>query len=143
MRIPGRSSVWGWLSVVLIAGCSKTPIHPPGTGSKEAAQIYFEALIRREWEQAYSILDAGSKARCNKEQFSCLAQNYRNSLGFEPEGVQVRAYDEQGAQATVHVVLTGHAATKDRRYKDAITLRRDDDGWHVVMPQNFGQATER
>jgi hypothetical protein len=139
MRIPGRGWTWG-LWVVIVAGCTRASIQPPGTGAKKAVQSYYEALVRRDWEKAYSVLDADSKARCTQEQFSQLAPNYRSRLGFEPDAVHVQTCDEQQAEATAHVVLTGRAATKDRRYKDAITLRRDDQVWHVVLPENFGQA---
>jgi hypothetical protein len=74
------------------------------------------------------------------DQFARLAENYRSSLGFEPESVQVQICDERGTDATVHVVLVGHTAKQDRRYKDAATLQRGDDGWRIILPQNFGRS---
>ena len=142
MRIPGGRWACGLLVALAVAGCGRTPVTPPGTGARRAAQSFFEALLGREWERAYSTVDPGSKARCNAERFSRLAENYRSGLGFLPEAVHVRACDEQGAEATVHVVLTGRAATKYRRFKDAVALRRGDQGWHVVLPPNFGRSRQ-
>lgn len=136
---------WAWWPVVAVAmfGCGRGTSMPPGTGAKEAAQSYFDALIRQDWPKAYAALDPPSRGWCSPDQFARLARTYRSNLGFEPGAVQVRACEERGAEATAHVVLTGRAATKDRRYKDAITLRRQDGGWYVILPPNFGQAMRR
>jgi len=141
MKIPGRGWSWGLLVAIALAGCGKQP-QSSGTGAREATQRYFEALMHRDWESAYAVLDVGSKARCTQEQFSQLAQTYRGKLGFEPDAVIVRACDEQDAVATAHVVLTA-AATKDGRFKDAITLHRSDHEWHVVLSPRFGQVNKR
>jgi hypothetical protein len=105
--------------------------------------VYYDALIQQDWPKAYAALDPASQRRCSSQQFGQLARSYRSSLGFEPNAVHVRACDERGTEATAHVVLTGRAATKDGRYMDAVTLRRGDDGWHVVLPPNFGRANKR
>jgi hypothetical protein len=128
---------------VAMFGCGRGTPTPPGTGAKEAAQGYFHALIQQDWPKAYAALDPPSRGRCSPDQFARLAWTYRSNLGFEPSAVQVWACEERGAEATAHVGLTGRAATKDRRYKDAITLRRMDDGWRVVLPPNFGQTMKR
>src|SRR5437763_1424242 len=50
---------WRWVSVVLLAGvvgCGRTPPGPAGTGAKETAQGYHEALLRRDWSGAYRFL---------------------------------------------------------------------------------------
>jgi hypothetical protein len=127
----------------LLIGCSRSPEQPPGTGAKECVQGYFEALIRQDWSRAYASLDPASQKRSTSQQFNRLAQTYHSNLGFEPDAVHVGACEERGAEATAHVVLTGRAGTKSHRYKDAVTLRRDDDGWHVVLPPNFGQGRKR
>ena len=139
-----RQHRWAWGLVVggVLLGCGRVPEETPGTGAKECAQSYFEALLRKDWPKAYALLDLPSQKRCRSPQFGRLAQSYYSHLGFGPEAVQIRACEERGTEATAHVVLIGHSAAHYRRYKDAITLRRSDD-WRVVLPANFGQARER
>jgi hypothetical protein len=126
----------------LLTGCSRVQEDAPGTGAKERALTYFEALIHKDWPRAHGSLDPQSQQRCNSQQFTRLAKSYRDQLGFEPEAVQVWACEERGGEATVHVVLTGHTGDHHRRHKDALTLRRNDD-WGVVLPPIFGQAKKR
>ncbi len=137
----------GWLLGLLaggiLIGCSRSPEQPAGTGAKECVQKYYEALGRQDWPTAYACLDPESKKRCTSAQFRRLAQTYRSGLGFEPGSVQVWACEERGTEATAHVVLTGNRGTKGHRYKDAIALRRSDDGWRVILPPGFGQAKKR
>jgi hypothetical protein len=122
-----------------LAGCHGAPAPPSGTGAKEAAQAYYEALVRREWPQAYAALHPDSRRRCPQDLFTSQAQAYRRNLGFEPTGVRVRACEERGTEAIAHVLLTGHASSQARRYKDGITLRRTGEGWQVLLPQHFGR----
>ncbi len=142
MSVPGRWLL-GLLVGSLLTGCSRSPERPPGTGAKECAQGYYEALVQQDWPKAYAALDPQSQKRCTSQQFSRLAQSYRSGLGFEPDAVKIWAWDERGAEATAHVVLTGRAATKGHRYKDAVTLHRGGDGWRGVLPPSFGQAKKR
>jgi len=128
---------------VVLAGCSGSPQQASGTGAKECVQAYYEALIQKDWPQAYAALDPQDQRRCSSQQFGELARNYRNTLGFEPVAVRIWACEERGTEATAHVTLTGRAAKKESRYKDGVTLRRGDDGWHVVLPPNFGRANQR
>jgi hypothetical protein len=102
--------------------------------------VYYEAILQQDWPKAYAALDPQSRGRFSQQQFSVLARNYRSSLGFEPEEIHVRACEEQGAEAIAHVVLTGRTGTQERRYKDAVTLRRGDDAWRLILPRNFGRA---
>jgi hypothetical protein len=136
-----------WLWVLLVAGlpigCSRSPEQPPETGAKECVQAYFESLIHQDWSKAYACLDPASQKRFTSQQFSRLAQSYRSGFGFEPDAVHLRACQERGSEATAHVVLTGPAGTNGHHYKDGVTLRRGDDGWHVVLPPNFGQGKNR
>jgi hypothetical protein len=138
---------WRWFCILLVGvsliGCARAPDETPGTGAKECVQGYYEAIIQQDWPKAYAALDPQSQKGCGSQQFSRLAQSYRAALGFEPGAVHIRACEERGTEATAHVVLTGRAATQERRYKDAITLRRSDEGWRVILPQNFGRARKR
>ncbi len=123
---------WGLL-MVLTAGCGKRSEPPADTGAREAVQTYFEALIHRDWHQAYSLLDADSKMRCNQELFARLAQNYQRNLGFDPAKVIVQFCQENGDEATAHVVFAGGG-----RRRGAVILRHTEAGWGVVLPSNFG-----
>jgi hypothetical protein len=107
-------------------------------------QSYFQAIVDEDWSKAYAGLDESSQRRWDAKQFSELARQYRRELGFEPEQVFIRACEEQGTDATAHVVLTGSSSTKDGRShgrsKDALLLRRSETGWRVVLPTTFGRA---
>jgi hypothetical protein len=133
-----RRSWAGLLLLVGLAGCNRTPAPPAGTGAKEAARGYYEALAGRDWQQAYAALHPDSRKHCTQDQFTRLAQAYRRNLGFEPEAVHVQSCDEQGTEAIAHVVLTGRDSSQTRRYKDGVTLRQTVEGWRVVLPPNFG-----
>ncbi len=133
---------WGLLAGCALLGCNGVPEETPGTGAKECAQAYCDALIRKDWPRAYALLDLQSQKRCSSQQFTRLALSYRDHVGFEPETVQVQACEERAAEATAHLVLTGHTSGHHRRYKDAVTLRRTDN-WHVILPSNFGQTKKR
>jgi hypothetical protein len=71
---------------------------------------------------------------------SLIAQSYRNSLGFEPQAIYIRAREERGTEASAHVVLTGRAATKEHRYKDAVTLRQGGPALSPVVNAQPGTA---
>ncbi len=138
-----RRWLWGPLVVGVLIGCSRSPEARPGTGAKECAQAYYAALIQKDWPKAYAALDPQDRRRYDFQDFSRLAQSYRSSLGFDPKAMHVRACEERSTEATAHVVLTGRTTTKERRYKDAVTLRRADDGWRVILPHYFGRANKR
>src|SRR5437870_964929 len=109
-------AVRGWVALLLLAalaGCSRAPA-TAGTGAREAARAWFEALLRKDWEKAYGLLSADSRAELSLEQFTHLAQHQRSALGFEPEAVRLRICDERGAEATAHVVWTGRAGGRQR-----------------------------
>jgi hypothetical protein len=132
-----------WTLLALLAGlsgCNSTPAEPPaGTGASEAVKSYYEGLIRQDWQQAYLVLHPDNQKRLSSQEFTLLAQAYRSSLGFEPDELHVQSCDEKGSEALAHVVLTGHNASKEMRYKDAIALRHGADGWRVVLPATFGR----
>jgi hypothetical protein len=124
-----------------LSGCTPKVAPPAGTGAKEVAQDFFEALVRRDWQQAYAAVHPDSRKRCTQEQFTRLAEAYDRNLGFDPVEAHVRSCDEKGAEAIAHVVLIGRTSSQTRRYKDGITLRYTADGWRVVLPTSFGQRT--
>jgi hypothetical protein len=122
-----------------VVGCGRPPARPAGTGAREAAQGYFEALLRQDWPGAYRFLHADDRTRCGADQFARLAENYRRAFGFEPQAVRLQSCDENESVAVAHVVFTGRAG-RERRYKDAVTLRRGQEGWGVVLPAGFGMT---
>jgi hypothetical protein len=139
-------SICRWMTfcaLFLLAGCGGAPERSPGTGAKEAAQGYFEALLHKDWSKAYNTLHPSSRSRLSGDQFARLAQTFLSGLGFEPDAVQIRAWDERGSEATAHVILTGKGKEKNQRYKDAISLQRIDEGWRIILPQNFGRTSGR
>jgi hypothetical protein len=123
-----------------MAGCRSAPAPSPGTGAREVARGYYEALIRQDWATAYAALHPETRSRYGLGQFTRLARNYRRNLGFEPEAVHVRSCEEHGAEAVAHVALTGRAAERHRRYQDGTALRRSAAGWGVVLPDHFGRT---
>jgi hypothetical protein len=133
--------VWTWVRVLLlagVAGCGRSPGETAGTGAKEAAQGYYEALLRQDWAEAYGFLHADTRDRCSVEQFRRLADNYRRALGFEPQAVRLQTCDEKGSEAVARVAFTGQTKGRERRHRDAITLRRDGEKWGVILPAGFG-----
>ncbi len=130
---------WGFLAAVFGAGCGRSSAPLAGTGADAAARGYYEALLRQDWAGAYGFLHPDSRARCDAEHFSRLAQNHRRSLGFEPEAVRPRSCEEQGDQATARATFTGQSQGRRRYSKDAVALRRGEAGWGVVLPPRFGQ----
>jgi len=130
------------ISIVLLAsalcGCGRGTEPPPTTGARQCVVGFYQSLIAQDFEAAYAALDIGSQKRVGQQQFNQLARSYRSNLGFEPETVAVRACDEHDNEAMAQIVVTGKVP--NRRHKDALPLIRDDDGWHVVLPANFGQV---
>jgi hypothetical protein len=131
---------WAWvLAAGALAGCAGEPERPAGTGAEAAVRGYYEALLRHDWGAAYAALAPEDRARVSAEQFTALARNYWRRLGFEPQGVRVRACEEHGAEAVAHVTLMGRAGARQRFHKDAVTLRRGPAAWGVVLPPRFGR----
>jgi len=126
------------LAAILAAGCRAKPTGPAGTGAKEKAFEFFDAIRRRDWPTAFAATHPNGRLNLSAEAFTRLAEQYRRSIGFEPEQVFVTACDEQAETATAHIVYQGHAVLK-QRHKDGITLRRDGDGWGVMLPANLGR----
>lgn len=65
--------VCGLMLAGVLAGCSRSPQQPPGTGAKECVQGYYEAIIQHDWPKAYAALDPQSQGRCSSQQFSQLS----------------------------------------------------------------------
>jgi hypothetical protein len=128
-----------FLAVFSAAGCGSTPSAPAGTGAKETAQRFFDAVVRKEWETAYATLHPDEQAKISREEFLQRATTFRRHLGFEPGGVQVWACDERADGATAHVTLSGVTPQSHKQFKDAVALRRTSDGWGVVPSPKFGR----
>jgi hypothetical protein len=126
------------LGLLVLAGCQSRPTVSTGTGAKEKAFDFFDAIRRKDWPAAYTTVDPASRPGLTTDAFARLAEQYRWSIGFEPEQVFVTACDEQAESATAHIVYVGHSQSR-QRHKDGITLRKTVDGWAVVLPANFGR----
>src|SRR5207253_10592253 len=96
-------------------------------------QHFFNAVVRQEWDVAYSTLHPDEQTRVSREQFTQLAKTFRKHLGFEPGEVHVWACDERADGATAHVTLAGPTPDSRKQYRDALALRRTSDGWGVVL----------
>jgi hypothetical protein len=140
MIVPSRS----WALVILLVvlpGCSRTLAPPIGTVAREAVQDYYEGLVRQDWHQAYVALHPDSKNRLTQPEFTRLAEAYRRNLGFDPEQILVQSCEEKGMEAIAHVVLTGHTASRQLRYKDAVVLRQSANRWGIILSDTFGGNT--
>ena len=132
-----------WLCCCLLAaGCRPTQSAPAGTGALEAVVAFYTALVHKDWDAAYAILDASNRSRVTRQRFATLAGTFRGGIGFEPSSVQVSSCEEQGERAVAHVVLIGRPSAH-QRFKDAVTLRRGEDGWGVVLAPTFGVTRRR
>ncbi len=138
MTIAIRNSAWFAL-LAFAAGCGGEAATNASTGAKEAVQRYYDALLHRNWQQAYAVLHPESQQICSKEEFVRLAESDRANMGFEPEKVNVWSCDEREEEAVARTVWTGHQKTILRRHKDVIVLRRNADSWRIVLPKNYGQ----
>ena len=126
------------LLLLAVVGCAPSP-PVADTGSRATVQTYFEALVRRDWPNAYAALHPESRKGWTLDQFTRAAQTHRKALGFEPEEIHVSSCEEHGTEATAHVLLSGHTSKKLLNYKDAVTLKRADTGWGIVVPASFGK----
>jgi hypothetical protein len=66
-----------------------------------------------------------------------MAGNYRLGLGFEPHKAAVRSCEEHDNEALARIVFSGRDGSRQRFYKDVLTLRRSGDVWGVVLPARF------
>jgi hypothetical protein len=131
---------WAAAAALFAASGCGAPTRPTDTGAAEAARGYCDALLRQDWPAAHALLCADSRARCGADAFARLAAAHRRRFGFEPEEAVLRSCEEHGDEAIAHVVFRGRAAGHDRSFKDALTLRRGESGWGVVLPPRFGQG---
>jgi putative alpha-1,2-mannosidase len=129
----------GWtagLLIILVAGCNSARPASPGTGADAVVRDYYEAIVRKDWNEAYAALHAESRAKVSAAAFAQQAASYRRRLGFEPQQVVVRSCEEHGTEALAHIVLKGGA----RSFKDAVVLRQQGSQWRVVLPPRFGEG---
>ncbi len=138
-----RAWLWAVAATAALAGCGPATSTPAGTGARETAESFYEAVIRQDWPAAHAALDPDVRKRLSPEQFARLAAQYRRGLGLEPEAVHVRSCEEHGTEAIAHVTLTGRGPTGHGQYRDSVLLRKNGSTWGVVLPPNFGQAKHR
>ena len=132
--------VAGWSLVLIVAGCSREVPAAAGTGAEGVVRGYYDALVRKDWTEAYAALHPDSRAKVSAAQFARQAESYRRQLGFEPQQVTVRSCEEHGSEALAHVILKGSAAGGPRSFKDAVVLRQTAGRWGLVLPARFGEG---
>jgi hypothetical protein len=130
------------MTVVLLAGCGSSEPTPAGSGARNAALTFFRAVVAKDWDAAYAVVDADSRGRVGQRRFAEQAAAYRAGLRFEPAGAAVTACDEHDDTAVAHVVLTGRAAAH-QRFKESVTVRKGPNGWGVALPATFGRPRQR
>jgi hypothetical protein len=135
--------VWIVLVAGVITGCDPAPSPTSGTGAREAAKRYCDALFEKDWARAYAALHPDSRARYSASRFVHLAERYRRDLGFEPEPARIRFCQEQGTRAVAHIVWKSQKSAHEHFYKDVMILRSSQAGWKMVLPQNFGSGRLR
>lgn len=97
-------------------------------------QGFFQAIVEKDWPRGYALLDPQIKRLWSERRFAQAAARYLAKLGFQPDTVQIRYCAEDGDEARGRVVLTG---PQNHHYKDAVTLRRGDHGWAIVLPPSW------
>jgi hypothetical protein len=136
----GRGSAIAVLLLALAAGGCGGEAAPTVSEARATARTFYTAIVREDWPTAYALLAPEVQARLDADAFAALGKQYRTGFGFEPANVEVRSCDEQGDQATAHVVVTGNSASKKNHYRETATLRKGPTGWKVVPPEAFGRV---
>lgn len=127
------------LLFVAVAGCGRSSEPATqDTGSRESVRGFYDAIIRRDWQGAYTLLHPDAAKGVSAQEFSRRAEAYRGKLGFDPTRVAVRTCEEHGDDATARVALSGPGGSR-HTYEDNLFLRRQDGQWRVVLPSRFGQ----
>lgn len=139
MHHRGLAQLCFMLAMAAVLGCAKTSTQQEGTGARDQAEEYFDAITAQDWPRAYATLHSDSQKRYSLKEFAQLAQRYRRGLGFELQSVHIRACDERESDAIAHATLTGRNAGGQRQYRDAVSLRRNNAGWGIMLPPRFGQ----
>jgi hypothetical protein len=142
LNLSRRECLVGGVLAGLAAGCNTSAPAPSGTGAREAALAFFQAVVTKDWGAAHASLEPESRGRVPVERFASLGGTYLAAVGFAALSAHVTACDEQGDRAVAHVVLTGRPAAH-QRYKDTTALRRGPKGWGVVLAAHFGRPRGR
>jgi hypothetical protein len=127
-----RRPVAAW-ALVLFLGCSSPP-PTNGTGAREAAHTFAEALVRKDWAAAYAGLATETRQRWTQAEFSRRGEAYLRGLGFEPRTARIRSCVEQGEKAIAHALFSAPR----KQYRDGWELRHTTDCWKVSLSAKFG-----
>jgi len=128
------------LTLLGAAGCGSTrPTDPGDTGSKAAVLAYFQGILRKDWQSVYAMLTPETQKKFSPQRFESQAKVTRLRIGFEPEDVHIRSCEENGNDATAHVILLTKNPTHKRRFVDGITAKRIEGQWRIVLPDNYGR----
>jgi hypothetical protein len=129
-----------WILAFVAGGCGASDPPPVDTGARDATRTYCGAIVNKNWSNAYALLHHDIQARQSKDEFTLLAQAYRQGVGFDPTEFRIRSCEEHGNEATAQIMLVGRTGSKQRYFKDAVVLRNSGTGWKVILPPQFGQG---
>jgi hypothetical protein len=132
-----------WILAIPLLGCgdSGSVEKSVDTGSRNAVNNFFNGLIEKKWSQSYDQLSPEGKKKNSLEQFTRKATSWRKNLGFEPQSVFIQSCEERPNEAIAHVSIIAASGSQRTRFKEAISLTRQDQNWYIVLPNNFGQRT--
>lgn len=135
----------GWLVLMLAPlagdGCGGPDPPPAGTGAREAAVAFLEAVSARDWPAAHERLTPEARGLESAAAFGRRADAYRRGWGFEPAGVRVRACEEHGDSAIAHLTVVGRKPSE--QFREALALRRAGGAWTVTPPAALTRSPAR
>jgi len=126
------------LLCVALAGCGSGAKTASDTGARQCVIGFGEALLRHDWTAAHDLLHPESKKRLALQSFTAAARAYLRDMGFTADTLGLRACEEREGEATGHVIFSGRAEGKSRRYRDALVMKKTDEGWGIVLPASWG-----
>jgi hypothetical protein len=142
MKLPIKHGPWiVCLAASLSGGCSELGSDASTQkGAALKAQAFFDALVKEDWETAYSQLELASQGRFSRSTFERMAKVHREELGLVPDKVRMLSCREEGKTALAHVLWMGKADNRSRSTKDSIALQLSEQGWGVVLTPRFGKS---
>lgn len=126
------------LLLTSIVGCgSGSSTSTIDSGSREVVRRFDEALIQKNWPEAYALLHPESVRSLTQAEFTRRAEQYRRGWGFEATRVAIRTCEEHGETASARVTFHG-PGTHRHQYEDNVFLKRHQDQWRIVLSPKFG-----
>jgi hypothetical protein len=117
-------------------GCRHVP-PPPEPPSWAVVESFCQALVQKEWARAYTLLDPESQKRCPQQRFAQLGPLEIDKFGFVPESCRVQSCQQREGTGIAQVDYCS-SPTKNRRYRDTLTVRQNGAEWKIALSGNFG-----